>query len=328
MSARTSGRRALAAIAVLLAVTPWTPLAGQCGLDVVQEGIRAYQNLRLARAVDLLSRAIAEQKKDAARCSPQERALAFLGAADFYRGDTASARETFRELVMIDPRFEPDTSVFPPEITSLYDEIRLSTPVVLLDAPARADLRVGLDSMTVRLFATSRRPVAVVLEDTSGARAATLYRGPARDSMNVGWAGRVGRDRAVPPGSYVLTAVAADSTRPLVHANRVPLSITYPGGVPAAALRGSRSRWHVFLPFAEALAAGGAAVALPHLVGGVGRGGGYRWVVAVALTAAGGVQLVDGLRGVEGGSAGWPHVRVERRPTAPTPPGGGGGGGP
>ncbi len=319
MRGKAVGARMLVAAAVLVAAGA-SPVRGQCGLNLVEEGVEAYQELHLDHAVTLLSRAAVEQEKGTAGCSRRARTLAFLGAAQVYRGDEKAARKAFRELVLLDPRYVPDSTLFAPEVTSVYREVRLTTPVVEISAPEHAVLRVGLDSMTVHLFASSSQPVAVVLQRAAGKVMDTLYRGPGHDSMDVVWTGRDHAGRPLRAGTYTLTAFSVDSTRPLVRASRLTYTITYPDGAPP----GDPSRrpwWRAALPFAGALTAGGAAAALPRLMGGVGGGQASRYVVAGLLTVGGALGLVDRLRGLPWDGTPWPLMHVDRGSGASAKPG-------
>jgi len=120
----------LVALLLLLAA----PLAAQGGGDsasrVMTKAVRAYQDLDFDGAARLFRRVLApplaEQLDDAKRA----RALMYLGATEHYRGRPDSAIAVFRRLVALAPEQRPDTLVFPPEITRLYDGVRSAATVV------------------------------------------------------------------------------------------------------------------------------------------------------------------------------------------------------
>src|SRR5207253_294328 len=72
-----------------------------------------------------------------ATASSSERAqrLVYLGAADLFRGRRDSAVAVFRRLVQLDPRYRPDRPVFPPDVTSVFANVRAETRAGVLVAP-------------------------------------------------------------------------------------------------------------------------------------------------------------------------------------------------
>src|SRR6266446_1903891 len=115
-------------LAVLLLLA--APLSAQSdsASRMMTRAVRAYQDLDFDGAARLLRRVLAPplaaQLKDAQRA----RALSYLGAAEHYRGRPDSAIAVFRRLVALAPDHRPDTLIFPPEITRLYDGVRSSLP--------------------------------------------------------------------------------------------------------------------------------------------------------------------------------------------------------
>jgi len=120
---------------VVLALLLATPLHAQNGGGtagtagaVMTDAIRAYQDLDFDAAARLLRRVLtpplAMELSDAERA----RALSYLGAAEHYRGRPDSAIAVFRRLAVLAPRDQPDTLIFPPEVTRLYNAVRGSKP--------------------------------------------------------------------------------------------------------------------------------------------------------------------------------------------------------
>jgi hypothetical protein len=118
----------LAVLAVLLAA----PLQAQTGgaSDVMARAISAYQDLEFDEAANLLRRVLAAPSANELADSTRARALTYLGAAEHYRGNADSAMAAFRRLVALAPHQAPDTLIFPPEVTRLYERVRGSMTAV------------------------------------------------------------------------------------------------------------------------------------------------------------------------------------------------------
>ena len=117
---------------VVLALLVATPLRAQTGSasDVMARAERAYRDLEFDVAAATLRRVLAPPLAAELDDSARARALAYLGAAEHYRGQSDSAIAVFRRLVELAPEAQPDTLVFPPEITDLYHTVRRSMTVV------------------------------------------------------------------------------------------------------------------------------------------------------------------------------------------------------
>jgi hypothetical protein len=50
-------------------------------------------------------------------------------------GEQNQAAETFRGLVLANPRYRPDELVFPPRVTRVYGEVLQTTKAVDVEAP-------------------------------------------------------------------------------------------------------------------------------------------------------------------------------------------------
>jgi len=114
------------ALALLLA----TPLRAQHGgaSEVLSGAIRAYRDLEFDAAARMLRRVLTPPLAIELDDSGRARALTYLGAAEHYRGRQDSAIAVFRRLVALAPDQRPDTLIFPPEITRLYEGVRSSVP--------------------------------------------------------------------------------------------------------------------------------------------------------------------------------------------------------
>jgi len=117
---------------VLLALLLASPLRAQTGSarDVMTRAVRAYRDLEFDGAASMLRRVLAPPLATELDDSLRARALIYLGAAEHYRRQTDSAIAVFRRLVELAPDAQPDTLVFPPEVTELYHTVRRSMTVV------------------------------------------------------------------------------------------------------------------------------------------------------------------------------------------------------
>src|SRR5439155_8072510 len=117
---------------VVLALLVATPLRGRTGSAsaVMATAVGAYRDLEFDRAASLLRRVLAAPLATELADTARARALAYLGAAEHYRGQPDSAIAVFRRLVELAPDAQPDTLVFPPEVTELYHAVRQSMTVV------------------------------------------------------------------------------------------------------------------------------------------------------------------------------------------------------
>ena len=144
------------AVALLLALPVRAPAqdAGGGPGAVLTSAISAYQDLDFDRAAVLLRRALSGNLSDSARAV----ALTYLGAAEHYRSRPDSAAAAFRRLALLAPRYEPDTLVFPPEITRQYNEVRNSVAAQQPVAPIPQRPGNATDSVAAPSLAATARP--------------------------------------------------------------------------------------------------------------------------------------------------------------------------
>jgi hypothetical protein len=126
--------------------------------SVTAPAIRAYQDLDFGLAATLLRRALTTDLDDSTRIL----ALTYLGAAEHYRGQPDSAAAVFRRLVVLAPQYQPDTLVFPPEITRSYADVRNRVNVA---KPRLTQIRRG-----IALRGTPPRPIAESREEANAER--------------------------------------------------------------------------------------------------------------------------------------------------------------
>jgi hypothetical protein len=295
--------RALAALAVTLVVAV-TAREGraQTPAEQIARGVRAYQDLDYDSAAALLRAALAPARAPALPDTDRVRGLVYLGATELFREHRDSAAAAFGRLLLLAPRYRPDQLVFPPEVSSLFQEVRLTTRAVVVSVPAVTQIASAGDRFVLWLYATSYHPVDVAILRTNGVPLRGLYSGGVGDSLQVLWDGR--NDAGSPPesGPYVLRVDSRGSAGRVVRSVEVLLDVavvrgdTLPLPPPPAdsVLRpehtapGSGAR-----ALATGLAAAATAIVLPSLVAGGSGAMGERFAVAGALGAAGvvGFQL-------------------------------------
>jgi len=122
---------------VLLGALLATPLRAQnrSASDVMSYAVRAYRDLEFDTAATLLRRVLTPPLDRQLDEVQRARALTYLGAAEHYRGQPDSAIAVFRRLIAAAPAQQPDTLIFPPEITQLYEAVRNSMTTVAVRAP-------------------------------------------------------------------------------------------------------------------------------------------------------------------------------------------------
>jgi len=289
-------RRRAAVLALLLFTAAASRVArAQSAADALAQGIRAYQNLEYDSATTLLRGALGRPGAAGLADSDRVRAFVYLGATELFREHRDTARAAFRELVLLDPRYRPSQLIFPPEVSSLFEEVRLGTKAVAAVVPAVTEIAGGGDRLVVRLYATSYHELAVLVASGSGAPPRRLYTGAIGDSLEVLWDGRDSTGLPVYSGDYVLRATSRGPAG-VATVVEVPLQIrrlerdTLPLPPPPAdsLLRPERTAGGQSLrSLLTGLAAAAAVVALPPLVTGEANASNARYGVAAAIGVSG-----------------------------------------
>jgi hypothetical protein len=297
--------------ALVLSLAPVVAAAQASGM-LLTEGIKAYRDLHFAAAGELLQRALGGTGSRA--LSPAERlqALMFLGASREFREGRNGAVAPFRTLVLTDPRFRPDSLVFPPRVTQVFAEVLGTTKAVALLAPSQSRFAAGTESFTVRAYASSRQDIDARVALSDGVPIATLFQGTITDSLVLSWNGQDSAGAVARPGRYQLVVVSLLGPDQILRSVRLPLDLR------VAALdttpwprRPDRfaSGWdpRFLLPGAVL----GAGLAVPALLG-QGSARGPR--IAVGLTLAT-IGIVGGRAG-GGTTTGLTRAQWERRVAA------------
>jgi hypothetical protein len=290
--------RSAAAVAGLLALAAWwgRPARAQAPADQLSRGVRSYQNLDFDNAATSLRAALAQTGPAALSDSDRARAMVYLGATELYRGRRDSAAAAFGRLLVRDPRYRVDQLLFPPEVTGLFQQVRLTTRAASVTAPPLTQLRRPGDQLAVWVFTPSSQPVTVAVLRPNGVPLRSLYQGEIGDSLRITWDGRTA-DGALPDsGRYLLRVDARGDDGKVVRSVGLPLDIvqvrrdTLPSPVPFAdsllkpEFRAGTSGYRGLM---TGLAAATAVVVLPPVLASKAGGMSERYVVAWALGTAG-----------------------------------------
>jgi hypothetical protein len=270
--------------------------SAQSSDSALATGVRAYKNLEFDLAAWLLRRDVTQLTAAGAPATDRAKRLVYLGAAELFRGHRDSAVAVFRRLVMLDPRYRPDRLVFPPEVTAVFDGVRLQTKTVAVAAPRDTTIVPGPDALGVWIIASSFQLVDVTLRYEDGAPFRSLYSGPIGDSLNVQWDG-LDAAGAVPSVNRVLLRVASRApTGELAGIVQIPLdlrlsrpdTLPLPPPLADAQLLPERARGGAAQrSLVGGLLLSGAVAALPALVGGSDTPSGPRIAVAGTIGFAG-----------------------------------------
>ena len=222
----------------------------------MSKAIAAYQNLDFDLAAILLRRGLSGALSDTQRVE----ALTYLGAAEHYRAQPDSATAVFGRLILLAPGYQPDTLIFPPEITRLYKSVYDRTAVVLwrLQTPPRVGFAMT-DTMSTATVSdplpTPPRSLPPIAESTAPApvpaQAAGDPRAPHRGITATGGGSLVNvhatsEAGGLPPATGTVLGITAN-----VRYERVELGIRYVEGSlqtrdlveGAAALRFATTSW-------------------------------------------------------------------------------------
>jgi hypothetical protein len=282
------------ALAILASLA--VPSSAQSAGSILGQGIRAYQALQYDAAAALLQQSLLQQPPLALADTQRVRALSYLAATELFRGRRGAAAEAFRQLIQLDLRAGPDSLVFPPQVTNLFQDVRRATKVVRLEVPAVTELHARLEWFTARLLASSLAHVTVALLRTDGTPVRTLYDGPVADSLLVKWDGLATGGTPPVDGRYVLRvtphAAAGDGARPIEAAldltQERPDTVPWPAPPMGPSLLSERTSAGPALRSLAAGALAGATVALlPAVVARGASGTDARFVVATAVSVSG-----------------------------------------
>ncbi len=153
------------------------------------------------------------------------RALTYLAAAELVRGGRDSATAALERLVILDPRYQVDQLVFPPEVTSLFAVVRRQTKAVTVQVESESEIH-GTAAFTPVLYATSFHQISAEIRRLDGPPVRLLYQGVIGDSLALRWNGRDSLGVLADSGSYLLTVRSSGPDGSLVRIVQLPLELT------------------------------------------------------------------------------------------------------
>jgi hypothetical protein len=261
----------------------------------IARGIAAFQNLEYDSAAAMLAGGLADSAAAALPDSTRVRGLVYLGATDVFRNKRDSATAVFTRLLSIDPRYRINQLIFPPEVTNLFEEVRLTTPSVLVVVPDSSILTALGDRVVIWLYAASYHPIVVRVLGPDGAVLRTLYDGGLSDSLQLLWEARGSNGLLVDGGHYSLRVdsrgqdgrVARSVVLPLELVRLVGDTLPLPPALPTSAFKPEHTPGGTGLrSLALGLGTALAVAVLPSVVAGR-SGASDRFLVAATLGAVG-----------------------------------------
>lgn len=218
-----TARRTTTVLVLLLALAT-RPLPAQSAADLLSRAARAYRNLELDAAAGYLRQALAAEAPDTLLTGERAAALMYLFSTETLRERRDTATAVARELLALDPRFEPDRMIFPPSIVRAVAEARRTIKLVAVRAPPTFLFR-GDGSLPVHLVATSPHEVAVVVTQEGGSPLRVLYSGWISDSLELQWNGLDAEGVPAASGRYALLVTSRDGREQVVFERRLALDI-------------------------------------------------------------------------------------------------------
>lgn len=283
--------------ALLLVLLLGLPSAGAAQRpDELARPIASYRDLDYDGAATAFRAALAATGPSSLTDADRQRALMYLGATETFRGRRDAALEAFRTLLLTDVRYRPDELVFPPEVSTLFQESRIGLRAASVVVPAETEIRSTTDRLPVRIYAASLHDIRASIIDASGGPVRVLHEGAMGDSLELSWNGRDGLGRLREAGQYRLRVTSRSPAGRDEREVIVPLTITradtdslaMPAPLPASALRTESAAATGGTRFlTTGLVGAVVAAALPAVAGSGSEGGGLRFGVAAALGAAG-----------------------------------------
>jgi len=302
--------RAAAAAALLVAAALAAgggDARAQTAAEQLARGVRATHDLEFDSAAAALRDALGRTGEGGLDPAGRARALAYLGATELFRERRDSAIAAFRRLVLLTPRYRFDQLTFPPEVTGLYDEVRLGTRAVAIEIAPETRIAAAGDRLVARLFGSAYHEITVTVVPPGAAPPRTIYAGAIGDSLEVLWDARDPGGTPVAPGAWLLRVASRGSAGSAGRTVEVPLDVRLGRGdtvpyppPPADSLlapeRTSGGSGRGLNALLAGLAGGAATALLPSLVAGGSDHAGARFAVAGAFGVAAIAGFVLGSR--------------------------------
>ncbi len=281
-------------LAVALVALPCTMAAQRP--DPLARSLAAYRDLDYDGAATALRAILAPTGAAGLSDADRMRALMYLGATEAFRSRRDAAIEAFRALLALDVRYRPDDLVFPPEVSTLFQETRIGFRAATVVVPAETQIASTADRFPIRIYAASLHDIRVSVIDATGGPVRVLHDGAVGDSLELLWNGRDGLGRLREAGTYRLRVTSRSPSGRDEREVIVPLTITQvnqdtlamPAPLLASTFRTETAPATAGTRFLVAGITGAlAAAALPSIAGAGSEGGALRFGVSAALGVAG-----------------------------------------
>jgi hypothetical protein len=288
----------LGRILLLLLVLACPSIGAAQRPDPLARPMAAYRDLDYDGAATALRAALALDGTARLGDADRLRAFMYLGATETFRGKRDAAVDAFRALLLIDTRYRPDELVFPPEVSTLFQETRIGLRAVSVVLPEMTEIQSTADRLPVRIYArrctTSGSPSSM----RSVGRCACCMRAPSATASNCSGTAAMASGACASAGPYRLRVTSRSPAGRDEREVMVPLAITradqdtlpLPAPLTAATFRPE-----------SAAATGGARYLVSGIVGALAaprcrrspgraaRVGSIRFGVAAALGVAGAI---------------------------------------
>jgi hypothetical protein len=271
-------------------------LHAQNSAELLARGMRSSQNLDYDSAASFLRAALAKSGADALPDTSRNRALMFLGATEFFRDHRDSAAAVFTRLLVRNPRYRPDDLIFPPEVASLFQDVRSGLRAVAIRVAPVTEINGPGDRLAVELYATSLHEINAGITRAAGGPVRTIYHGAIGDSLQILWDGRDSSGAIADSGAYLLRVSSRDPSGRVTRVVEVPLDLrtvrrdTLPWPPPMSdslLLPEQRPGGGGGRALVTGLAAAAVTALLPAVMANGVSGSGTRFVVVAAAGAAG-----------------------------------------
>jgi hypothetical protein len=188
------------------------------------EGIEAFRALDFEASVKSLRTLLAGTGASSLGDSVSAELLTYIGAAELLLGRRVEAMRTFRAALEHAPDGRPDTLVFPPAITTAFEEARRGTALVVARAAGAATFAAGRGRVEFRLKASAPHVVRASIQDQRGVVVRTLFDGPITDTLWLAWDGLLSSGAVAASGRAELCVTSIDADG-IARALRLPLEV-------------------------------------------------------------------------------------------------------
>jgi len=288
--------RALLLLVAFATATDLLPTSAQSASDLVDQGVRAYDELEFEAAAASLRRALRSDPGEDISIAAYGRALIYLGATEYYRGNPDSTEALFRRLVLFDTRQRPDPLVFEPGVTDIFEAVRRDTKSLTVVVPPRSDFRIEEGTLPVTLYASSFLGTLVEVFDGDSNLVRMVYDGPVSDSLVVTWDGLDSLGAPLNDGDFALTVTSRrpggvslrSTTFPLTLNTQRQDTLSHPEPLADSLFLPERtSGGQGFETLVGGLIIGGGVMLVPSIIAPNAELSGSRFFVGSAVSLAG-----------------------------------------